>query len=64
MSDPLTQDPVSVIEHGVRWLSHAVHHYALIAVIGRRRDRPVDEDFGVAPSTLKHRRRAGAACAP
>jgi hypothetical protein len=44
-------------------LSHTVHHYALIAMICRMHDRPVGENFGVAPSTLKHRRRAGAACA-
>jgi hypothetical protein len=44
-------------------LSHTVHHYALIAMICHLHDRAVDEDFGVAPSTLKFRRRAAAACA-
>jgi uncharacterized damage-inducible protein DinB len=44
-------------------LSHTVHHYALIAMICHRHDVPVHEDFGVAPSTIKHRRRAAAACA-
>jgi hypothetical protein len=44
-------------------LSHTVHHYALIAMICHQHERPVDEDFGVAPSTLKYRRRAAAACA-
>jgi hypothetical protein len=44
-------------------LSHTVHHYALIAMICHLHERPVDEDFGVAPSTLKFRRRAAAACA-
>jgi hypothetical protein len=44
-------------------LSHTVHHYALIAMICHLHDRPVTEDFGVAPSTLKFRRRAAAACA-
>ncbi len=44
-------------------LSHTVHHYALIAMICHMHGRPVDADFGVAPSTLKYRRRAAAACA-
>lgn len=44
-------------------LSHTVHHYALIAMICRMHDVAVDDDFGVAPSTIKHRRRAAAACA-
>lgn len=45
-------------------LSHTVHHYALIAMICRQYEQQVPEDFGVAPSTLKHRRRAAAECAP
>jgi hypothetical protein len=44
-------------------LSHTVHHYALIAMICHRHQRPVESDFGVAPSTLNYRRRAAAACA-
>jgi len=44
-------------------LSHAVHHYALIAMVCRLYGQAVDDDFGVAPSTLKHRRRSDAACA-
>lgn len=44
-------------------LSHTVHHYALIAMICRLHDSAVEPDFGVAPSTVKHRRRAAAACA-
>jgi hypothetical protein len=44
-------------------LSHTVHHYALIAMICHRHERAVEEDFGVAPSTIKFRRRAAAACA-
>ncbi|HEX9781414.1 MAG TPA: hypothetical protein VGA56_01630 [Opitutaceae bacterium] len=42
-------------------LSHTVHHYALIAMICRMHDQPIEQDFGVAPSTIKHRRRAVAA---
>ena len=35
-------------------LSHTVHHYALIAVALRLHGHPVDEEFGVAPSTLRY----------
>lgn len=37
-------------------LSHTVHHYALIAFMLKARGVPVDPDFGVAPSTLRHRK--------
>lgn len=36
-------------------VSHTVHHYALIAMILRLHGFEPDADFGVAPSTLKHR---------
>lgn len=35
--------------------SHTVHHYALVAVLCRLQDIDVDREFGVAPSTLRHR---------
>lgn len=41
-------------------VSHTVHHYALIAVILRLHGFEPDADFGVAPSTLKHRQVAQA----
>lgn len=46
-------------------LSHTVHHYALIGILLRLRDRDVPEGFGIAPSTLRHRAtlNSGAACA-
>lgn len=44
-------------------LSHTVHHYALIAMICRQYGVEVEEDFGVAPSTLKYRRQMAQACA-
>ncbi|MCI0698412.1 DinB family protein [candidate division KSB1 bacterium] len=37
-------------------LSHTVHHYALIAIILKLQGFDCDEDFGVAPSTLKYQR--------
>lgn len=41
-------------------LSHAVHHYALIAILLRRRGELVDPEFGVAPSTLRYWEESGA----
>lgn len=35
-------------------ISHTVHHYALIGLILKTIDVPVTEEFGIAPSTLKH----------
>lgn len=39
--------------------SHTVHHYAIVAILCRLQGISVHEDFGLAPSTLRHR----AACA-
>lgn len=36
-------------------LSHTVHHYALIAIIGSIIGIPIPRDFGLAPSTLRYR---------
>lgn len=45
-------------------LSHTVHHYALIGVIGHLSGQVIPKDFGVAPSTLRHQKtQASAACA-
>jgi len=38
-------------------LAHTIHHYALIAVLLRLQGYKPHEDFGVAPSTLKFRKR-------
>lgn len=46
---------VSSIERELHFLmSHTVHHYALIAVILRANGLEPPDDFGVAPSTLRH----------
>ncbi len=42
-------------------LAHTIHHYALIAVLLRLHGHEPDADFGVAPSTLKYRKRQLAA---
>ncbi|MEO9887318.1 MAG: DinB family protein [Balneola sp.] len=35
-------------------ISHTVHHYALIALILKTMDVSLPDNFGIAPSTLKH----------
>lgn len=42
-------------------VSHAMHHYALIALICRSRKIPVPQNFGMAPSTLQYQRRSASA---
>lgn len=44
-------------------VSHTVHHCALIGVICRANGIAVPADFGVAPSTLRHRAATLARCA-
>ncbi|HEX9641001.1 MAG TPA: 1-acyl-sn-glycerol-3-phosphate acyltransferase [Candidatus Krumholzibacteria bacterium] len=39
--------------------SHAVHHFAIVAMLLRLEGHEVDAEFGVAPSTLEHLRRVG-----
>ena len=54
------EDAASSIARELRFVSsHAVHHYAIVGLILRMDgDAPAD-DFGVAPSTLRHRGRMG-----
>ena len=47
----------------VHVLSHTVHHYALIAILVRHFGVTPEEDFGVAPSTLRYWEESGR-CAP
>ena len=44
-------------------VAHAVHHYALIGVMGRIMGLPMPPGFGVAPSTLKYQAEAAKAAA-
>jgi len=41
-------------------VAHAVHHYALIGIMGGLMGLKMPAGFGVAPSTLKHQRDAAA----
>ncbi len=42
-------------------VAHAVHHYALIAMICRFRKIPVPQNFGIAPSTLQFQKQSASA---
>ena len=54
----------SSVERELQFLrSHTVHHFALIAVILRLSGVEPDEQFGVAPSTLRYREE-NSICAP
>ena len=44
-------------------VAHAVHHYALIGVMGGIMGLKLPPGFGVAPSTLKHQAEAAKAAA-
>jgi len=44
-------------------VAHAVHHYALIGIMGGLMGLQMPTGFGVAPSTLKHQRDAAATTA-
>jgi uncharacterized damage-inducible protein DinB len=39
-------------------IAHAIHHYALIAVMARLMEIKLPENFGVAPSTVAHAKKA------
>ena len=41
-------------------LSHTVHHFALISTMNSINNIATPEDFGIAPSTLAHRRKISA----
>jgi hypothetical protein len=41
-------------------VSHTVHHFAMIGGICRALEVGLEENFGVAPSTIRHRARVGA----
>lgn len=48
----------STVKRELQYLqAHTIHHYALIAMILRLQGQAPHEAFGVAPSTLKYRKR-------
>jgi len=38
-------------------VAHAIHHYALMAIMARLMDVALPDTFGVAPSTVAHQRK-------
>ena len=40
-------------------IAHGIHHYALITVMARLQGAELPPEFGVAPSTVRHRRPEG-----
>lgn len=53
--------PSSVGREIMYSVAHAVHHYALIGIMGGIMGVTMPPGFGVAPSTLKHQRETAAA---
>jgi hypothetical protein len=53
--------PSSVGREIMYSVAHAVHHYALIGIMGGIMGLTMPPGFGVAPSTLKHKRETAAA---
>ena len=50
-----SQTAVSSVAREIMYsVAHAVHHYALIGIMGGLMGLPMPSGFGVAPSTLKH----------
>lgn len=60
VDDPTSWSRSSVARELQFLLSHTIHHFALVAILLRAHGVEPGEEFGVAPSTLEHRRRAGA----
>lgn len=56
--------PSSLVRELEFLMSHTIHHYAIVAIICRLQGIDVDDDFGVAPSTLRYRAEMETPCAP
>ena len=61
-SDTVASSAASTFGREVMFaVSHATHHYALIALICRLRKIPLPQNFGMAPSTLLYLRQSASA---
>ncbi len=59
-----SQDAPSTVGREIMYaVAHAVHHYALIGIMGGILGLPMPAGFGVAPSTLKHQAQTVSAAA-
>lgn len=47
--------PTTMAREMMYAVMHAIHHFAMIAVMSRSLDFSLPEGFGVAPATLRHR---------
>ena len=55
-SNDLSQSQPSSFGREIQFVaSHTIHHFAIIAAICHQQDIDVSSEFGIAPSTLKHR---------
>lgn len=64
-SNPVSAPAVSSMARELEFLlSHTVHHYAIVAILCRLQKIAVDDGFGVAHSTLRHRAESEMSCAP
>ncbi len=61
--DPGVKTDSTLARELVYSLAHAIHHFALIAVIARLHGLALPADFGLAPSTKAHRDKAASALA-
>ena len=57
-----SQSTASTVAREIMYaVAHAVHHYALIGVMGGLMEIPMPAGFGVAPSTVKHQQEVATA---
>ena len=54
LANPEATVPTTVARELCYLLDHAIHHYAVIAVVLRAQGVRVEREFGVAPSTLRY----------
>lgn len=57
-----TSAPSSMARELEFLMSHSVHHYAIVAILCRLQGIAVEDGFGVAPSTLRHRAECETPC--
>lgn len=56
-SDEKTSIPTSLFRELAYALDHAIHHLAIIKIALTEENLEIDNNFGVAPSTIRHRKK-------